>query len=217
MDYLEMIKQLYAVDKLHGYEESEINFVKNHFNALPQVVENFWRKAGRTVAIHHVQDYWIEPKGFQELDWLRDSDYLILLNENQGVCRAGIRKTDLDKNDPPVYVNMDKNEWTLCTDTTSEFLKAALAYEAVFTFEYGPEDFIFWIEDEELEIIKSKLEEKPFMLHGWMDMDLSFYSNAPDNIVAIMDCDGDLQVIYGAASNESYQKLMEVMEGLGEN
>ena len=44
---------------------------------------------------------------------------------------------------------------------------------------------------------------------------MSFYSNAPDNMVVIMDC-GDLETIFGAASEESYKKLMEVMEGLGE-
>ncbi len=31
----------------------------------------------------------------------------------------------------------------------------------------------------------------------------------------IMDC-GDLEVLYGAASEEGYKKLMEVMEGIGE-
>ena len=222
MDYLEIIKHLYAVDKLHGYNEKELDFVKNHFGTLPQVVEDFWRTAGRTAAIHHVQDQWIKPDEFQKYDWLKDNDYLIILNENQGCCRAGIRKDDLEKNDPPVYVTMDDDEWTQCTDTTSEFLKAALAYEAVFTFTYcgedgeDCEDFVYWITDEEFEIIQSKLEKQPFMLKGWMDIDFSFYSNAPDNMVVVMDCD-DLQVIYGAASEESHERLMDVMEGLGEN
>ena len=46
-------------------------------------------------------------------------------------------------------------------------------------------------------------------------MDMSFYSNASDNIVVVMDC-GDLEVLYGAASEAGYKKLMEVMEGIGE-
>ncbi len=46
-------------------------------------------------------------------------------------------------------------------------------------------------------------------------MDMSFYSNAYDHMVVVMDC-GDLEVIYGAASEKAYKKLMEVMEGLGE-
>lgn len=215
MDFLEMIKELYQVKKPQGYSESEIAAVKEHFPALPKTVEEFWRKAGRTSAIHCGQDCWITPQNFMEWEWLQNCDCLILLNENQGVCRAGIRSADLEQADPPVYVSMDDENWTLCAETTSEFLQAALAYEAVFTFEHGPEDFVLWLEEDEMEIIQTKLEKKPYMMRGWMDIDISFYSNAKDNMVAIMD-GGDLQAIYGAATEESYDKLMEVMEGLGE-
>jgi hypothetical protein len=59
------------------------------------------------------------------------------------------------------------------------------------------------------------LEKQPFGLHGWLGMDMSFYSNASDNMVVVMDC-GDLETLYGAASETGYKKLMGVMEGLGE-
>lgn len=52
-------------------------------------------------------------------------------------------------------------------------------------------------------------------LHGWLEMDMSFYSNAADNIALVMDC-GDLEVVYGAAGEAGYKKLMEVMEGIEE-
>ncbi|KAI4447076.1 hypothetical protein C823_001595 [Eubacterium plexicaudatum ASF492] len=45
---------------------------------------------------------------------------------------------------------------------------------------------------------------------------MSFYSNAYDHMVVVMDC-GDLEVIYGAASEKAYEKLMKIMEGLGES
>ena len=41
------------------------------------------------------------PEHFQKWEWLREPDYLILLNENQGVCQAGIRREDLMLPDPP--------------------------------------------------------------------------------------------------------------------
>lgn len=218
MDFWENLRQLYAVEELQGYTETEIASVRAYFGTLPQTVEEFWRRAGRTEALHHVQDMWMKPEDFQRWDWLRNSDCLILLNENQGCCQAGIRRSDLDKADPPVYVTKDDQSWELCADTTSEFLQAALAYEAVFTYSFGPEDFVLWLTEEELETVQAGLEKKPFELNSWMmDANMSFYSNAPDNMVVIMDCGGgELQTIYGAASEESYKKLMEVMEGLGE-
>ncbi len=215
MDYLEMIRRLYAVEELQGYTEEEITIVKKYFDPLPQAVEEFWRRAARTDAIHHVQDQWIKPVDFDKWNWLRNSDYLILLNENQGCCRAGIRRKDLTKADPPVYVTVDDQKWTLCAGTVSVFLKAVLAYEAVFAFPFQGEDFIYWLTEEELETVQSGLEKQPFGLHGWLEMDMSFYSNASDNMAVIMDC-GDLEVLYGASSKEGYAKLMEVMEGIGE-
>lgn len=215
MDIMEMIRQLYTVEVPEGYTEEEIAFVRDCFGALPGTVEEFWRSAARTEEIHHVQDFWTGPEEFRRWEWLRDSDYLILLNENQGCCRAGIKRSDLKEEDPPVYVTSDDREWTLCAGSVSEFLQAALAYEAIFAFPYQPEEFLLWFTEEELEVVRSSLDKKPFELHGWCHMDMSFYGSASDHMVVVMDC-GDLEVLYGAASEESYQKLMTVMEGLGE-
>ena len=44
---------------------------------------------------------------------------------------------------------------------------------------------------------------------------MSFYSNASDNMAVVMEC-GDLEVLCGAASEEGFEKLMEVMKDLGE-
>lgn len=215
MEIMEMIRQLYSVEELQGYTEDEIAFVKDCFGALPGTVEEFWRRAARTEAIHRVQDFWTEPEMFRKQERLRDSNYLILLIENQGCCRAGIRISDLLEEEPPVYVTFNERVWTLCAESVSEFLQAALAYEAIFEFPYQPEEFLFWFTKEELETVQSGLNKMPFELHGWCHADMSFYNSAPDHMVAVMDC-GDLQVLYGAASEESYQKLMTVMEGLGE-
>lgn len=214
-DYMEMIRQLYVVETLQGYTDEEIAIVKKYFDPLPLALEAFWKSAARTEAIHKVQDQWIKPEDFEKWAWLREGDYLVILIENQGCCRAGIRKKDLEKTDPPVYVAADDHRWTLCIGTLSEFLQAALAYEAIFAFPFHGEELMYWLTEEELETVRSGLEKQPFGLHGWLGMDMSFYSNASDNMVAVMDC-GDLEALYGAASETGYQKLMEVMEGLGE-
>lgn len=211
----DMLKGLYAVDDLQGYTEEEIDALKQQFGALPSVLESYYRTAGRTEAFHCVQDSWMLPEHVQRWDWLQNSSHMILLNENQGVCWAGIRREDLVLANPPVYTTEDDETWVLCAPTTSEFLSAALAYEAVFTFAYNPEEF-YWLTEEEMASVKAQLTKYPFALQSWVGgMKITFYSNAADNLVAVMDC-GDLQMLYGAASEASYLKLMEVMEGIGE-
>lgn len=111
------------------------------------MLEDYYRTAVNTEAFHCVQDSWILPKHFPKWSWLTESDCLTLLNENQGVCHAGIKRKDLSLPDPPVYTTDDDKNWVLCSQTTSEFLTAALAYEAVFSFEYCPEEF-YWITEE---------------------------------------------------------------------
>lgn len=211
-----LIKNLYAVDSFSGCTEAEIIFMKQMFGNLPSVLENFYRTVAKTEGLHHIQDQWILPEHFAKYPWLNNPECLIIMNENQGVCQAGIRREDLTKPDPPVYVQTDDNEWVLSAPTTSEFLMAMLGCQASFAMKYQPEAF-YWITEEELATIRAKLNKLPYEVHNWLyEMKISLYTNAPDNIVAVMDCGGDLQVLYGANSEEGYAKLMTVMEGIGE-
>lgn len=90
MDLTTFMKQLYAVDTLEGYNEEEINQLKAMYGALPDVLEDFYRTAGKTPALNGGQDTWIMPEHREKWSWLAKSSHFILLNENQGVCQAGI-------------------------------------------------------------------------------------------------------------------------------
>lgn len=211
------VKALYGVETLCGYSQGEVATLKEKFDHLPEVLENFYSTAGKTEALHHVQDQWISPIDFRKWDWLNQSDYFILLNENQGVCRAGIRRKDLHLPDPPVYYTEDDENWTLCAPTTTEFLLAALCYESVFTFPYSLEEF-YYITEEEYSFIESHLQKLPFQLEYWVsDMKITLYSTQPDNMVAIMDCgEDDISMLYGAVSESSYKELCALLENIGE-
>lgn len=210
-------KPLYAIEVLQGYTEDEIKLLKGIFGVLPSVLEEYYRVAGRTKAFHQVQDQWMLPEHFQTWDWLLQLEYLILLNENQGVCRAGIRKEDLCLQNPPVYCTEDDKNWVLCASTTSEFLSAALAYESAFHFAYSAEEF-YWLTEEEMDFIKSNLTKLPFELENWIGgMRVTLFQNEPDNMVTVMDCgDGEFNILYGGATEASYEKLRKVLEGIGE-
>ena len=48
MELHELIKNLYGVDKLEGYSDEDIAFLKEMFGDMPEVLEDYYRKAGRT-------------------------------------------------------------------------------------------------------------------------------------------------------------------------
>ena len=49
-------KPIYEVNALQGYGEEEIAALKKRLGTLPQVLEDYYRVAGRTNAFYQVQD-----------------------------------------------------------------------------------------------------------------------------------------------------------------
>lgn len=211
------LKALYAVETLQGYTEKDIELLKGIFGTLPRVLEEFYRTAGRTETIYNGEDEWVLPEHYQKREWLRHPDYMILLNEAQYVCCAGIRKEDLHLPDPPVYVMQGEENWVLCAPTTSEFLNAALTYESVYTFPYSPEEF-YLLTKEEVELINTRLTKLPYEMTNWIGgVHITLFQNEKDNLAAIMDCgDGMPDMLYGAASEASYEKIQLALCGIGE-
>ena len=219
MNVYELIKNLYGVDELAGYSDEDIAFLKEMFGDLPKVLEDYYRKAGRTEALKHLQDEWMLPEHYKNHNWLKEEkDFYILMNENQGVFQLGIRREDMSKSNPPVYYIDGKNIIKYC-DTLSEFLICQSAYQSVFTFEYSPEEF-YSITEDELKIVEQGLNKYPFELKNDEQdypFNISFYYNANDNLYVVMNYgEDDIQVLYGAVSEESYNKLEEIVGDLGE-
>ena len=217
MELENRIRTLYSVNQLEGCTEQEIQAARDFFGALPKAVEDFWRAAGRTKQLACGQDDWQFPAFYEKWGWPKDSKDLSLLCENQYVCEAAVLQKDFSLPDPPVYTRMaaDDGPWQLSAPAVSDFLEAALTYEAVWSLPYSPDDF-FSLTEEELEIIRSKLTKHSAVLRNWLEMEVTFYSSRPDNLLVVMDLGDEYQALYGGVTQESYQTLLEVMEGLGE-
>lgn len=217
MDLRELIRDLYGVGQPQGCTDEEIAAMKENFGEIPSVLEEFWRTFGRTDKIHYNQDEWLFPEDFQKSKYMFRFDDLRLFCENQACCWAGILRKDLTLPDPPVYTQEDEDDpWLLSTPTTSAFLEAALTYEAVWNLDYSPDEF-YQLSNEDVAKIQAKLDKRPCVLKNWVGMEITFYSNRPDNLVVLMEMEnGDHQTLYGGATQESYAALLEVMEGLGE-
>ena len=216
MNLCNLVRNLYGVEQPQGCTEKEIAAVREKFGALPAVVEEFWRTFGHTKRLNQCQDDWVFPGHYSKWKWLEEYDDLILLNENQGVFQACVRREDLSLPNPPVYLLEGSSPRVLSAPTVSEFLEATLLYEAVFQLEYSSEEF-FEFTEADLAVVRAKLTKLPALQKNWFVTETAFYSNRPDNLMVVMDMGGgDYQGLYGANTQESYAALMEVMEDLGE-
>ncbi len=215
MDLSVLVRDLYGVDQPQGCTDEEIAAMKERFSAIPAVVEDFWRTFGHTKELDQCQDNWMFPEQYSKWKWLEEYDGLVLLNENQGCCQACVRREDLTLPDPPVYEFVNDEAQEQISPSVSQFLEAALLYESVWQLDYAPEEF-YWLTDEELAAVQAKLTKHPAVLRNWIEMEITCYSNRPNNLLAIMDVGDQYQTLYGGATQESYAALLEVMEGLGE-
>lgn len=211
----EILKNLYQIETPNGLTEDELTFLENKFGKLPKALSEFYALCGNCNNVLMNQDMWTVPKDYKKWKWLNDNKYMLLLNENQSCYIAAILENDFGKEDPFVYVSDDCGEsWKVCTDSAEKFLKAALIYEAVFSFRYSSESF-YWITEDEFEILKEKLTLLPFCLNNWFGK-VWLFQDLPNSAAFVLEVDGDFQMLYGAVSEESFCRLANKLGGIGE-
>ena len=105
MDY-ELLKNLYDVEVFEGYSDLEIAELSEGWEEIPSSLLDVWKTCGKTSKIFDCSnDPWINLNFIRKYNWTKKSkDYFYLLNENQGVYQSAIRKEDMSKSNPPVYV-----------------------------------------------------------------------------------------------------------------
>lgn len=208
------ILQLFCVNNPKGYSVKEIDKVKQTVGELPKVLEQFYLKCGKTNGLIYNQDYLVLPNAYPTFINL---EYIIFFNENQGVCRAGIKKTDAKMPDPPVYVSMDDKIWVKSSDKLSDFLVAMYGYQASICLEYCPEEF-YWITKEEKDKIEQLFGKRKEKLEMWMDFNVTLYGDNCHGRIALMHQEGedDIQMNYAANTEEEYERMAKLLEGIGE-
>ncbi len=196
-----------------GYSDKELNDVIECVGELPEALKYFYKKYGKTFSFF--QDELMLPNKYPTL--LND-EYLVFFNENQGICHAAVKKSDVSLIDPPVYINIDDNEWNLAADKLSDFMVAMYGYQASLCLEFNPED-IFFVSREEQKKIEERFTKRPETIKAWIDKDYEIILYGNDNgRIALIDMDGedDIQMTYAANSQEELERMENLLSDIGE-
>ncbi len=211
MNDYSQIEELFNIKSPVGYTAQEITQFKNAVGELPKELEQFYLKYGKTPQLLANQDY------FLSADEILHKDYIIFFNENQGVCQAGIKKSDAHLDNPPIYVgDVDSDEWTLSCEKLSDFLIIMFNYQALFYMQFNTEEF-FEITQQELEKIEKLFNKKSPTTITWCgDTKISVYGNNNQHCISIFEYFGEYQFMYSANNQEEFEKIENLIGDMGE-
>ena len=214
MEKYNSILELFQLKTPTGYTKEEIEKAKAAVGGLPLELEKFYLYCGSSPELQFLQDELILPGKYPAL---LDPEYIVFYNENQGVCQAAVRKSEVLLGDPPVYTSVDNGEWTLSSPHVSEFLKAMYDYQASICLDFNPEDFYFVTEEEKAKI--ESLFPKLGSFNGWLyTYKVTVYGENGIRIALMEDAEdgGDIQMNFAANNQEDYDKVTAMLDGIGE-
>lgn len=211
MEYIDIIKELFAVSRPKGYTAEEISAVRKLYGGIPLFLEQFYLELGRSDELLYLQDELMLPGKYPVF---LDYEYMIFFNENQGVCQAGIAKSDVKMENPPVYVGYDNKNWVKTAETLSDFLTAMYGYQASLCLEYSSEAF-YWVSDQEIQLIEQSFSKRQERLSNWLNFRVDLYEKGEGRI-ALMHTGGDVQMMYAANNKKDFKEIQAVLENIGE-
>lgn len=196
-----LIKQLFAIGEGLGCSEKEIQAAVDKYQALPQVLCDFYRQLGRE-GFNQVQDSLCLPEDLFTVG----EDYLCFYTENQGVVYWCIKLSDLQADNPPVYCTYDSQEFLLETDHLEDFLIAISFLQSVFALPFSSEAF-YWLTAEELQLLKQHFQTKNYSISQWLDV--AFLGNHDDEILVLyaIDEEDGIQLAYASSSQEHFEAI----------
>ena len=213
MEKYKSIPKLFNVETPTGCTKEEIETAKAAVGGLPLELEKFYLYCGKSSELQFLQDELVFPG---KIPALLDPEYIIIFNENQGVCQAAVRKSEASQDDPPVYTSVDDGEWTLSSPHVSDFLVAMYDYQASICLDFSPEEFYFVTPGEKAKI--ESLFPRLGSFNGWLyTWKVTVYGENGIRIALMEDEEGeDIQMNFAANNQEDFDKVMSMLDGIGE-
>ena len=211
MDIFDEVRRLFKIKEPKGYPPEKVLAVKRHIGGLPPVLERFFLELALSG----------EFKDNCDRFYMADSCYLYtyyyyytFFSENQGVWSAGIRERDLKKADPPVFVfSDDESKSRKTADSTTEFLTAALLYEASMGLEFTP-DAVYWLEERDYARFEALFKKRSEHLKSWFKYPITLHSDSRDAMISLHHVKDHYEVRYSANNQQEFERLQLMLKDI---
>jgi len=201
--YLELCK-LFGLDAASPLSDKQIEEIREYFGGLPKALESYYRICGGCSGMNSAQDFLLTADKTYHYDLKKweCGDYCVFYVENQCVSVWAFKKSDIDKDDPPVYETYDNGKtWFETCDRLSQYLISHAYLNAVFSFEYSDEDVIEADESH----AKAIAEEFPHVdADSGLYTGVKFYQPFDDTVIAVMNNGEEGYQVFFASRDEDH-------------
>lgn len=202
----DVIRKLFNVNHNNGFSEDDIRKACKKHGTLPFVLQEYYRQLGNYKQINQTQNNLCHPS-----ELIDAKEYLIFYKENQYVVQWAIKKSDLNKENPPVYCSWDENEFELESKNLLDFLYAMAFFQAVsWGLEYCSEE-LYIISKEQAQIIRNRYKKIDYELHQWMN--ISYYGNCDGEVICMIE-NNDYDMLYSSSKQEQFDEMKEFIDKL---
>lgn len=202
----EVIRKLFNIKQNDGFSENDIRKACEKYGSLPFILQEYYRQLGNYKQINQTQNILCQPS-----ELIDANEYLIFYKENQYVVQWAIKKSDLNKDNPPVYCSWDENEFKLENENLLDFLYAMAFFQAAsWGLEYCSED-LYMISEEQAQIIRNQYKKIDYELHQWMN--ISYYGNCDDEVICMIE-NSDYDMLYASSNQQHFDEMKEFIDKL---
>lgn len=202
------IRELFHISEPEPLPEEQITEINDYFGAIPKALEDYYRLCGGCKDMNSAQDFLLTPDGRYGHNLLKNwncSEYCVFYTENQCACDWAVKKSDLNKENPPVYESYDEETWYKSADSVSQFLISHAYFHAAFSFEYSNEEF-YEADKKQAEEIEKKFPSAN------ADSELyKFFQPYPDTVIALIYNDDSFLVIYSSENEEHFNETDDII------
>ena len=197
------LRELFDLNEPVGWSSEVISSLKAEYGSLPEALEDYYRLCAGCdeLASNPAGDYLMPA---DKVGMCKEKGYYVFFSENQSVSFWGIKLTDMDKLDPPVYETYDGGEWFPTGESLWRFLISQGYLCAVTSgLEYAVEDYLE-ADEEQADDIRRSFEHIEYADSG-IYQGAQFYRINEDSYLALMPEKCGSLVMFASKSEEGFE------------
>ncbi len=177
----EKIRELYDIsDNSFGLSEHEILNCEIRLSiTLPSILKEYYLQLGNNSQLNQTQYFLLLPNKI----YFDKGDHLIFYSENQGNAIWGIKREELNFENPQVYITYNNDNWT-SAGKLLDFLTAMAYLQSIFAFQFNANAVDI---SKDLEnIVRDNWERVALKIELWS---VEFFQNTMGEVIALINSD----------------------------